>query len=142
MTDSFMNACRRNTWITQYGVYNYSANHSVLAAAPMRQIIDNMEKAIKNDQFKFSLMSGHDTTLGSILVMLGILDRDVVPQYASHLAVELFTNSEQKFLRFTFNGDVLKIPHFGEELVPYDDFVAFIKPYTYHCEYIPNFDTN
>ena len=143
MTDEFMAACRRDTWMMQYGVYNYTTNHSVLAAAPMRQIIANMNNAIMNQDRKFSLLSAHDTTVASILVLLDCFeDRDVVPQYASHLACELFERNEdgKKFIRFTFNGIELTLPHFGESLVPFDDFVTYITPYLDHCNDFVTFD--
>ena len=142
MTDNFMKACRRDTWMSQYGLYNYTTNHSVLASAPMRQVLANMENAILDDRKKFSLLSAHDTTLGSILVLLdNFEEREVVPQYASHIACELFYNDNQeKFIRFTFNGIELTIPHFGESMIPYDEFVKYITPYLDHCQDYPVFD--
>ena len=140
INDEFMNACRRDTWMTQYGLFNYTADHAVLASPVLREALRIINNALKSNDKKFALLSAHDTTLGAILTLFGVF-KDVVPQYASHLAMEILLdkeNNNEKYVRFTYNGEELSIPLFdNQSIIKFDDFCKKLEPLIQHCQDIP-----
>jgi hypothetical protein len=68
---------------------------------------------------RFRLFSGHDVTLIAVLAGIGYKGLETPPQYASHLAVEIW-HSDRPYVRFVFNGDV--IPVDGRELLPLSEY--------------------
>jgi hypothetical protein len=76
----------------------------------------------KTDTPVVRVFSAHDTTLRSLLEGLGTTERGV--PFASNIAVELW-HSKQTFVRFVFNGKVVKVN--GKELIPLEDFKKWAK---------------
>jgi hypothetical protein len=68
---------------------------------------------------RFTLFSGHDLTLVTVLAGIGYKGLKIVPQYAAHLALEIW-HSDRPYVRFVFNGDV--IPVRGKELLPLSEY--------------------
>jgi hypothetical protein len=68
---------------------------------------------------RFTLFSAHDLTLITALAGIGYRGLKIVPQYAAHLAVEIW-HSDRPYVRFVFNGDV--IPVDGRELLPLSEY--------------------
>ncbi|OHS97988.1 histidine acid phosphatase [Tritrichomonas foetus] len=107
------------------GYFKFVGN---LAYQPIFQLMDDeIEKILtKQKQTKFTLFSGHDTTLSAILVGLGYDDLIAPPPFASHLAVELWLEHGEHYLRFVYNGDI--IDYQGKRMIPLDEFrKCFIK---------------
>jgi hypothetical protein len=68
---------------------------------------------------RFTLFSGHDVTLITVLAGIGYKGLNIPPQYASHLAIEIW-HSDRPYVRFVFNGEV--IPVDGRELLPLSEY--------------------
>ena len=62
----------------------------------------------KKVQYKFSLFSGHDTTILAILISLGYININEIPPYRSHLLMEIYQDKEI-LIRFIFNGKLILI---------------------------------
>ncbi|KAH0786942.1 histidine acid phosphatase [Histomonas meleagridis] len=74
---------------------------------------------------KFTLFSGHDVTIGALLIGLGYENMHVPPPFASQIAVEIWRSNEKDFVRFVYNGEILR---YGErELTPLDVFKEEMK---------------
>ena len=133
-----LETCRKEISFSQYDLYLSGKNNGIAGSATMRLILNIIDNALLNiNEKKFTLLSSHDTTLSSILVMLG-LKFEYVPPYASHLAIEFWKDLNEKvFIRFIYNGDVLNVPNFNDSLIPFDSFRSFIDPKTKFCQEIP-----
>jgi len=68
---------------------------------------------------RFTLFSAHDVTLVAILSGIGYQGLKIPPQYASHLAVEIW-HLDRPYLRFVYNGEV--VPVKGRELIPLSEY--------------------
>jgi hypothetical protein len=68
---------------------------------------------------RFTLFSGHDVTLITLLAGIGYKGLRSPPQYASHLAIEIW-HSDRPYVRFVFNGEVVKVD--GRELLPLSEY--------------------
>lgn len=81
------------------------------AYGPIFQLFNSHLKKFLNKEtdVKFTLFSGHDVSISGFLVGLGIVNKEAVPPYASHLGAELWEANSQLSFRFTLNGEVLKI---------------------------------
>jgi acid phosphatase len=82
-----------------------------------------------NSQTRFTLFSGHDTTLATILVALGYVNE--MPPYRSHLLVELYDDKGGPKLRFSYNGRLLKLG--SDELLPLQKFKMMIVTSLSRC---------
>ncbi|KAI7888793.1 histidine phosphatase superfamily [Mucor mucedo] len=65
----------------------------------------------KNDQLKLAIYSGHDTTVGPLLIILNAFD-DRWPPFGSAVLFELFKQkkSQQHFVRVRYNEKTLELP--------------------------------
>ncbi|KAK8870533.1 2-phosphoxylose phosphatase 1 [Tritrichomonas musculus] len=82
-----------------------------------------------NSKIRFIHWSAHD---GDIFGFLGYLGTgsDKLPPYGSYIITELwkFRHSGEFFLRFIYNGKVLRVPRLGNiKNVLFDDFLRFVK---------------
>ncbi|KAK8839142.1 hypothetical protein M9Y10_032615 [Tritrichomonas musculus] len=88
----------------------------------MELFVSHLKKFLdKKTEVKFTLFSGHDVTLSAFLLSLGIINRDGVSPYASHLAAELWERQNKLLLRFAINGEVLKIKN--SETIEVEEFL-------------------
>lgn len=84
--------------------------------------VSHLKKFMNNEtKVKFTLFSGHDITISAFLLGLGIVNRDGIPPYASHLAAELWEMHGKRVLRFAVNGEVLCLNN--SETIEVDDFL-------------------
>jgi hypothetical protein len=63
---------------------------------------------------RFTLFSGHELTLVTALAGIGYKRLKTPPQYAAHLAVEIW-HSDRPYVRFVSNGEV--VPVDGRQLL-------------------------
>jgi acid phosphatase len=89
----------------------------------MREVLDILEHRAA----KFVLISAHDSTVSAYLSLLGFRGDDC-PPLASHLCLEVWGRDGEEFVRFAYNGEVVKLERFGgSELVSLGRFVTEIK---------------
>ncbi|EAY04139.1 Histidine acid phosphatase family protein [Trichomonas vaginalis G3] len=133
LDDKFMSFCYREQWMSKFGIYNFTTNSSVAGSPIMRRLLKDLDTALANGQ-KFSLFSGHDSTIAAVLTMLGKYLK-YVPTYASHLNFELFRSNDtnELFVRFTVNGETFKVQPFDQVLVPYKEFRAYFNQFLNYC---------
>jgi acid phosphatase len=115
-------------------------NTTVYVSYMMREALRiAAQAAVQGSQLKFSLLSAHDSTVSPFLVYLANLDQARIPPFASHLLMELWQDkNKQLFVRWTFNGEELKLKHFGERvLVPYKEFVVGVGDVYNYCKELP-----
>lgn len=81
------------------------------AFKPVVEIFANHLKKFLNNEtdVRFTLFSGHDITISSFLIALGIVNKEGIPPYASHFAAELWEKKNKRVIRFVINGDVIRI---------------------------------
>ena len=96
----------------------------------MAEMVNLMiDRITGNSKIRFIHWSGHD---GDIFGFLGYLGTgsDKLPPYGSYIITELwkFRHSGEFFLRFIYNGKVLRVPRLGNiKTVLFDDFIRFVK---------------
>ena len=71
-------------------------------------------------EVRFTLFSGHDITISAFLIALGILNKEGIPPYASHLAAELWEKRNKRVIRFVINGEIIRLNN--SESIDVDDF--------------------
>jgi len=106
----------------------------------LSEILGHMDKRIggKSD-LKLVVFSGHDTTVGPVLVALDVFD-DKWPPIASNLILELLEekqNPQNRYVRLIYNDRVLQIPGCNGTLCPYATFRQKVKeliPNDFHTE--------
>ncbi|KAH0795365.1 histidine acid phosphatase [Histomonas meleagridis] len=114
---------------TAYFVQGYFEFMKPLAEKPIFELMFNEIDLINEGKKtqKFTLYSGHDVTLAAIMVGLGYLDLSSPPPFASHITAEIWKVEEVDYIRFTFNGNVLKYK--GNELTILKQFREEMKQY-------------
>lgn len=77
-------------------------------------VSDQFQQALRQDQLKYILLSGHDST---ILAVMNTLDAPLaeVPPYASRVNFSLFKRGEEYYVHISMNGKPIPIPHCGEQ---------------------------
>lgn len=132
LDDKFMSFCYQEQWMSKFGSYQSTTNQSVAGSPVLRRILKDLDSALKNGQ-KFSLFSGHDSTIAAVLAMLGKYLK-YVPTYASHLNFEVLKDENaEMFVRFTVNGETFKIQPFDQVLVPYKEFRDYFQQFLNFC---------
>jgi len=101
-----------------------------VAGALLNQIAELMAiKITKGAGPLYQHISAHDSSHISVLNAY----KDTVtrfPQYASHMAFELWQNAsapDKFFLRTVFNGATIHPPECNNSLCPFDTFLAMLK---------------
>lgn len=80
----------------------------------MNHILETLEKNARGGpHLKYALLSAHDSTVASVLSLLGA-PATAVPHYASDVNFSLYENSNRKYaVRVTYNGTPVNIPACG-----------------------------
>ncbi|EGC31876.1 hypothetical protein DICPUDRAFT_82266 [Dictyostelium purpureum] len=88
----------------------------------LEELLENIGNYIQNtDDTKYYLFSGHDTTIGAIANLFGLLGE--WPSYASHIEMELWSNSNKNyFLQFKYNGESFQLNGCGDIMCPIETF--------------------
>ena len=133
-TNEMVSNCRKQQAYMQYGLYSFEGKRGIASAAPMRQLIFNADESIgSSNSIKFILHSAHDTTVASLVSLLGY-QYEFIPPYSSHLAMELWEdNLKNIYIRWVFNGKPLIPLGFDSEIVRYDFFRFNLMPLIDHC---------
>lgn len=99
----------------------------LLARDFMHEIVTHMEKAMEGTQpYRFILYSGHDTTLLSVLSMLGT-PLEYQPPYNSNVSFELYRNKEGYFVKVLYNeNDITIHGNMGRTPCPFERFRKII----------------
>ncbi|KAF9577341.1 hypothetical protein BGW38_007499 [Lunasporangiospora selenospora] len=92
-----------------------------------KDIRKNLLNAQNEDDLKFKLYSGHDTTLAPLLGLLDGADMRW-PPYASNLLIELWSSHGEYFVRVIYNQEFVKTQSDWCDLewCPLDKFVAYL----------------
>jgi acid phosphatase len=115
-------------------------NATVFVSYAMREVLRIAAQSVNQEsKLKFSLLSAHDSTVSSFLCYLTEFDQSRIPPYASHVLMEIWTaHGGKKFVRWVYNGRVLKLKRFdGREVVSYDEFVDGTKDVYRFCTELP-----
>jgi acid phosphatase len=138
VTQQDVSNCHEIVAYYMYDVFNENAG--VYVSYTIREVLRIAEEAVRpGSRLKFSLLSSHDSTVGPFLVYLTDFDQKRIPPYASHLLMELWRDQNRRlFVRWAFNGDVLKLKNFGgRTLVPYTEFVSGVQDVYRYCKELP-----
>ncbi|KAL7898547.1 histidine phosphatase superfamily [Trichoderma sp. SZMC 28014] len=73
---------------------NVSTPDEAFVQPPGQDSLEQAPKSRSTSDFRFGLSGCHDTTLAGILSSLGAFNTDKWPPYTSHVAIELFRDSE------------------------------------------------
>ena len=105
-------------------------NGSAFGLGPFFQtLLDNMHAVFSGTKPmpKFMLFSGHDTSVGPLLAALDVFD-GIWPPYASHVSLELYTNSSSSsaFVRTLYQDAVVVLPG-CTEFCPFSTFSEILS---------------
>jgi len=127
MNMNVFDAVQKSYWFGGQVVFNSTA---ALTVGPFAQeLLDFMDQKISgNLSYSYQLFSGHDTTVGPMLSLMGIYN-GVWPPYASHIELSLLqdSTSHDYFVQVTYDGSLMKLPGCGyAPLCPYESFKQLI----------------
>ncbi|KAJ6243596.1 lysophosphatidic acid phosphatase type 6 [Anaeramoeba flamelloides] len=132
ITESMINRLHKHhNWVLDYisGHPEYARVASVMF---LKDLLESMLFKINNqNNYKFQLYSGHESTLYPLIKLLGIDTVTEIP-YAGHLSFQLLKEYKKYFVRITFNDQVLTIPKCKLQDCPFNSF------YKLAMELIPN----
>lgn len=137
INESIITECFRINSFNQYGMYRQAPSKGLHVSTAFNQAMRIADEALGNSNGqKFTLLSAHDTTIASYMTLLGQIDDSKPPPYASHLAMEIWADeSNERYVRYVFNGQPVKLSDFnGETVVRYDEFRTVMAPYVDHCK--------
>ena len=138
VTQEMIDKCKIMGGKIIYDVYFQSEeNRTIAFSYGMREVLRLIDENIAGvNRKKFVLHSAHDSTVVAALVALG-QKVDVIPPYASHLAIEILTKNQRYYIRFTFNGKPIKIPMMNSNDTIYEmhEFRTVMEPLVNaHCK--------
>lgn len=114
----------------QQYIYSHPKVFPLKFSFAISEMVNLMIERINGEsKLRFVHFSGHDGDIFGFLGFLGTGSK-TLPPYGSYIISELCKNrnSGEFFVRFIYNGQVLRIPHFGNvKNVPFLDLVRFIK---------------
>ncbi|KAJ7394020.1 Lysophosphatidic acid phosphatase type 6 [Desmophyllum pertusum] len=117
--------------IIQCGLSNMRKEYlSVGIGGFLEEMTDNMIKTIDGQsRYKMILYSVHDTSVGSLLIALGIFE-DKWPDFAADLAFELYRDKDQGyFVRVLYQGKEKILPGCSSPLCPLNKFKELVSEY-------------
>jgi acid phosphatase len=125
----------------------YKQNPYIFASYHMRLILSVAKDSLAGkNKVKFALNSAHDSTVGTMYQLLAGKpgerppNSDRIPPYASHITMEIWEdNDKNRFVRFAYNGELIKLQIFDQTLVPFESFLKSdyaTKVYDY-CKEVP-----
>jgi len=100
--------------------YTYS---QIAIASFLKDILNSLESVHSGTSpVKFSLYSGHDSTIHPLLMAYQVWDGKW-PSYASLVQIEMLYNDSGEFVRLIYNNEVLRLPECEYmDLCPYEKF--------------------
>lgn len=96
---------------TAYYSNGFFDKYRDIPAGPIwRLLFEEINKKLSGEtQTKFTVFSGHDTTIAAITAFFGHADMRGIAPYRSHLAVEMYESDNGPLLRFSLNGDIITV---------------------------------
>lgn len=122
ITESVVNA----TYQASLWENNYLLSPSIVNRLSMstffEEIINNIEEFISgNITTKYFIFSGHDDTVGPLMMLFGI--DQYWPPYASHVEFELWEDdNSNKFIQLKYNGVSIEVSGCSSTMCPIDEF--------------------
>lgn len=80
----------------------------------------------KKSPLKYVLLSGHDSSIMSVMATLGV-PLENMPPYASHLDFALFKNDKKYYMRVSYNDKPVTIPACGGTVCSLPQFYALAQ---------------
>ncbi|KAJ6241094.1 lysophosphatidic acid phosphatase type 6 [Anaeramoeba flamelloides] len=122
---------KHHTWKLNY-LYGNPEFSKIASVSFLKDLLESMLFKINSqNDYKFMLYSGHESTLCPLIQLLGITTVDEIP-YAGHLSFQLLKEYKKYYVRITFNDQVLTIPQCKLEDCPFNIFYKLVM------ELIPN----
>jgi acid phosphatase len=84
------------------------------------------EKVTQKNPLKYELFAAHDTTLLSVMSVMGVPITEQ-PPFASDLNFELFDSGKGKYIQVKLNHELLKIPQCGGTTCTIDQFEGLVR---------------
>lgn len=122
VTQEIQDACHKIINKHTYG--RFSKKPELFASYLMREFI-RIPSNITGIEYKFSLFSGSEESVASIHQLLAGSDANVTmtEHYANHLLMEIWTKGKTEYVRFAYNGQVIKLKEMkGKDIVKLSDF--------------------
>eukprot|EP01124_Arcella_intermedia_P025231 TRINITY_DN446_c0_g1_i2.p1 TRINITY_DN446_c0_g1~~TRINITY_DN446_c0_g1_i2.p1 ORF type:complete len:434 (-),score=75.59 TRINITY_DN446_c0_g1_i2:21-1322(-) len=96
------------------------------------ELLNNIQMKVSGvNSYKYMFFSGHDTTIAPLYYVLNPTSTIDWPPFASYIILELLQNptTQQYAVKFTYNGQDIKIPACPDVVCPLDVFSAYLQPY-------------
>lgn len=141
-TDDHFDYCMKFQANQLFNLYGHDdETRGIGGSYGMREVLSIVDNTLSGlSRVKFALLSSHDSTVATLLSVLGTR-LDELPPLASHLTFEVYLMDTEPVCRWIFNGEVLKIPMLGEPLTDgvyyLHDFESIIRPLIDHCPEMP-----
>nr|AGM33010.1 histidine acid phosphatase [Coptotermes formosanus] len=98
---------------------------------PWYLVLSNIEKTVNStSKTKFYLYFSTAETIEAFLYFIG-WKTDVLPPLASPLAIEVWENEKESYVRLVLNGDVVQFQ--GSDLTLFDHFAKFTRGFYSFC---------
>ncbi|KAL0249441.1 hypothetical protein GEMRC1_004673 [Eukaryota sp. GEM-RC1] len=82
---------------------------------------------------RYTVLSGHDTTVAPLLMLLQVGDKEW-PPYAANVAIELWRISNEPFVRIVYNGQPSKMKFCSAMFCPLDEFSNRVSKFSLSSE--------
>jgi hypothetical protein len=138
LTKEVMDICEKTLAFAFLGHFSYGGHVGVFGASVMRHILADADKQIANTfGHKYAVFSSHDTTVGALLVFLGVrwTEDAMMPRFTSSVSYEYWRDAENViWCRFLYNGTPLELRLFeNRTVVRLDEFRGVMNPHLNHC---------
>ena len=136
ITDDMIYQCMKfiNFLMTDRYAYDSGFDYGIAASPAFRELNRLRDSAFSNtDNTKFHLISAHDSTIVSLLLLFGIRN-EYPPPFASHLVFEYYVenSSHEVYLRLIYNGQ--EVSMFNESsFLPLDYILGKVSPHAKYC---------
>ena len=142
ITQEIINKCREYQGTMLYGFYAHNATKRGIPFSygfrEMGRLLDAFTNGESN--YRFILLSAHDSTVAAFLSMLGYTET-FIPPLASYVAMEVYLHepSQEYYIRFVFNGQPVTLSFMNNKsLVNLHEFRQYIDPMTLpYCPEMP-----
>lgn len=133
--------CTRMDKLLINDMYNLDdATRGISFSYGMREVFRILDNSLSQFGQKFILLSAHDNTVAAYLGLLNVTNSFTsAPPYASYLLFEVYSKGDEMYIRYVYNGNVLKIPYMTqskdlpEGVYVLHDFRTIVEPMIDHC---------
>ena len=97
----------------------------------MEHLLNEIDKFYNGTaQNRFTLFSGHDITISTVLIFLGYNNLKYPPPFTSNILVELWKKDSKDYIRFVYNGNVL--PFKGKDMILLNEFKNIVNAHYFN----------